>query len=166
MSVYKCPTCDSSNITKLALVIAKSTRTFGLGTLGLGFGGAFTSGSVGMSGNQIARQFPPPFKKSYHPILLVFTLMGAVIEHKEQQEGLMTFAFMVFLVLLVRAIWFNFKVYPKAIEQWDRLFLCNRCGSVFEVINDEPVANPEPVSRAKILKLVKGGKANEGQGKP
>lgn len=160
MSNYVCPTCQSTGITKLALVIAKSTRTFGIGTLGFGFRrGAYTAGSIGASANQIAQQFPPPAPKSYHLFLLTFALIGAVVEHKGHEEGIATIALIVLLVLLVRAIWYNYKVYPAVAAQWERLFLCNRCGSVFEIAPAEPVSETQPApQKAKVLKLIKGGK--------
>jgi len=137
----QCPQCNSDNTQKLSVVYEHGTqniqttgRTYGSG-VGLGRGGfgvglgSSTTSTKGKSQSIAAKNAAPPDKKK---IIIPLALMGA---------GLFTaFAIHGITGLLLVAVggfifWkfsqYNSNTYPPLMEQWQRSWLCNWCGSMF-----------------------------------
>lgn len=136
----QCPACQSDNTQKLSLVYEQGTqnirttgRTYGGGGgIGRGgLGGGFGSATTTTTGKQqtIAAQkaAPPDKKKIILPIIIIAV-------------GIFLFFQMFPLGLLVTAgggflFWkfyrYNSDTFPPLYAQWEKSWVCNKCGTVF-----------------------------------
>lgn len=128
---FKCPNCQSENIQKLSLIyqagssdFSAVTRGAGIGTGGLGIGGASTDGTQ-VSG--LAKKYAPPPK---FPAIKTFVLgfVAALIAGAIANSNLVTWIGIVLSIALgIFFLYSNFKVHPVAMEKWNRKYLCMRC---------------------------------------
>lgn len=134
-SAYACTGCGSEQSRKLSVVHAGglsevNTRTggVGVGLGGIGVGSARTRGTQQTALSQTAA---PPEKKSVSIWLWLLLLMSI--------GGMQTNpALWVVIALGIGAyIWhvmqYNRSVFPKLFREWDRKYMCDRCGLVFSV---------------------------------
>ena len=151
----ECPKCGSPDVRRISMTYkmgVQNTRSRSIGgglalsLLGpmIGMGGAV---SRGQNTSLLAAQVAPPKRKS--PVLrmilwflgidVVFyfvMMIGLVITHHHTTPPLLN----LFLFLLIfgvpafqgiLAARYNRKVYPEQLAQWDRIFICERCGNQF-----------------------------------
>jgi len=145
MTDWQCPRCSSGDLRRAALLYAQGTsrtegtsRSIGLGTFAgrLGIGGS-TSSHSSVSQDDLARLLAPPVRRhSTSQFATVagwaFLLFGLVmIAGQEYWMGsILTIsgAFIsVGLPLQRRAS------YRRALASWERLMVCMRCGTSFEM---------------------------------
>ena len=136
----QCPTCHSDNVQKLSLVYEQGTqnirttgRTTG-GGVGLGRGGLMVGGGGGTTrtkgkSQSIAAQkaAPPDKKKIALPVLLI--VAGVLLFSYSTMLGVAVLAAGGFL--LWKFSQYNSQTYPPLYAQWEKSWLCNKCGSLF-----------------------------------
>lgn len=139
-----CPKCSSNDARSLSLIYREglsiiNTQTTSFGSaMGSGGGTAFGSSSGTTTGRQqsvLSRQAAPPAKKGWilWSILVVAFGLGAVGGMVHPGIGTV-FAIAIAVVsarMVMRARTFNAEEYPGLYQQWERSFMCNRCGEVF-----------------------------------
>jgi len=139
----QCTTCQSDNVQKLSLVYEQGTQNirtsshttgggvgFGRGGLGVG-GGSATTTTTGRSQSIAAQRAAPPDKKK---IGIPFTIAGAGLA-----IALIWGAIPIFLIALAVGgflFWkfsqYNKNVYPPLYAEWQRSWLCNKCGTIYQ----------------------------------
>jgi hypothetical protein len=158
----RCPDCNSVDLKKASLVYQEgqfhvNTRTrlraflFGSDGPNLIVGGAATQG---VHWTQLSKVLSPPRKWSYVKLVLgslvvaLAALFAYVIFVASSPPPVSTLplkmyvflAPVVFLVLAF-AVWrHNHLRFPKEYAQWDRSFICQRCGAVS--LHDVPSSSP------------------------
>lgn len=133
---FSCPNCQSENIQKLSLIyqagssdFSAVTRGVGIGTGGLGVGGASTDGT---QVSALAQKYGPPPKFPAIKTIL-FGLIGSVLVAAFSGSELLGTVFLVALLGLGGFfLYSNFVVHPRAMEKWNRKFLCMRCETLIE----------------------------------
>ncbi len=137
----QCPHCHSDNIQKLSVVYEHGTQNiqttgrtrgsgigFGGGGLGAGIGSARTT-TKGKSQSIAAKNAAPPDKKK---IIIPIAMMGVgllIIKFIHVFPGLLFIAGGGFIFW---KFWqYNKNTYPPLYQQWQRSWLCNRCGEIF-----------------------------------
>ena len=144
---YTCPQCGSENIQRFSVAFRGGASTidtktsatgvgFGGGHLGVGVGGAHTTG-VQMT--QLAQEVAPPAKKGYlFPIIisivayfiLGFTdsFLGNTVSHILSILG---FAGCIWLFAYKNTYLWNKTVWPELYNQWEHSWVCLKCGHKF-----------------------------------
>jgi hypothetical protein len=148
-----CPQCGSTEFTKLSLVYAQGfsdvmgrTRGWGLGFgfegATLGFGRAKTRRRLQ---SKLSQAVSPPRKRSYLRVIKWGTLVSAmvwwVLFYLTAVPGgpkTITASFPLIACfnggVLFFALWIVWRnnriVFPKRYANWDRCFMCRRCGHV------------------------------------
>ena len=147
----RCPQCNSSDLKKVSLAYQEGlsrvkTRSrllgfvFGEGGPDLMVGRATTRG---VQQTELSRTLKPPAKWSYlrlifRSIIFTFVALGAYIVFVASSTPpvstlpLKLYVFLapvVFLVIAFAAWRHNHLVYPLEYAEWDRSFLCQRCGA-------------------------------------
>lgn len=108
---------------------------FGLGSGGpaVGFGGArTTSTSISSLAAQVAPPQPRPTWLYKIGVILPFPAFTQ-IEEKPLGAGIIILIGVVSFVLLSRTNRWNKKELPKLVAQWERRWLCHKCGTVFDL---------------------------------
>ncbi len=150
----RCPKCNSTDLKKVSLVYEKGTfRTeaqtrmraavVGGGGADLLVGRASTRAS---HQSALSKRLSPPVKWSYRKVIswsaLTFLCGGWLVFYVNtitknattvMSPALTDYALIgtvVFTVLLAFVIRHNRSVYPRRFAEWDRSFVCQRCGSV------------------------------------
>jgi hypothetical protein len=149
---FHCRNCNSADLTKVSLAYQEGiyrvkTRTgllglvFGEGGPGLAVGRATTRG---VQQTELSRILKPPLKWSYLRLifrsviaasvgLAAYIIFVASSTPPVSTLPLRVFVFLapVIFVLVASAVWrHNHLVYPMQYANWDRSFLCQRCGAV------------------------------------
>jgi hypothetical protein len=148
----RCSNCNSTDLKKVSLAYQEGTydirtRTgirgllFAGGGPGVLVGGATTRGS---QQSALAKRLSPPSKWSYVKLVLssgVVTLIALffyvqhVMSSPPPVSSLPAKLYVVFapiVLLLVLGIFWrhNQSVYPKRFAEWDRSYICQRCGAM------------------------------------
>jgi len=160
-AIYQCPKCHSEDIKSLRLVWeagTAGTTTAGIGMAGtLSRHGETGLGVLVSKSTQQSllgqKASPPPMKPvgcaSFLAIIGLMMLIGSccVLSGSlgelrtvpDEVQRLSAAAIPVGVVLLfvcvpfsIIAIVYNSKEYPKHMRRWERSYLCNRCGNIFE----------------------------------
>ena len=148
----RCPNCGSTDLKKASLVYEEgSSRIKARSRLrGVSFGDegpnvvVGTAVMKGMYQTELSRALCPPKKRSYGKLLLWAGIVSVVslifYTHTVMSSTSMVSAFPVVMfgvmgavVLLasLAVIWrHNQLVYPRQYAEWDRSFVCQRCGAV------------------------------------
>ena len=135
-----CPTCQSDNVQKLSLVYEQGTqkirtkgRTRG-GGVGIGRGGLLagagsaTTTTTGKSQSIAAEKAAPPDKKQMMlPVGIIAA--GILIGFKAVLVGLALVAIGGFIFWKFHQ--YNKQVFPPLYAQWEKSWLCNRCGTIY-----------------------------------
>lgn len=150
----RCPKCNSTDLKKVSLAheeglssVEARTRLRAVAVGGNGpdliVGRASTRGS---QQSALSKKLSPPMKWSYRKVVswsvLVFLCVGWVVFYVNTttknaatvaSPALTAYvciaAFIVALVLVL-VVGHNRSVYPKRFADWDRSFICQRCGTV------------------------------------
>ena len=144
LSSLACTQCGSAEVRRLSLIYEEglaiiNTRSQGSGVaFGSGGGAAFGSTSTHTTGTQqtaLSKKAAPPAKK--HTILwgifagfvAIMTLSGI----KDFSFMTLVFAGLTYLAVTrtLKAKAYNAMVFPTEHANWQRSFMCNRCGAVF-----------------------------------
>lgn len=142
-----CPKCESEDVQRLAMIYQHGTATsISTGSTLAGVGDDLAVAATVTSGKQqslLAQQAAPPQPKPssdlFHATGLVLLLLGPVVFLMSRDlliSGLMVFVGAI-LFASARAInreaeEYNRTTYPRLKEQWERTWLCLRCGNRFE----------------------------------
>lgn len=153
-TIWQCPDCHSTDLVKLSLVYAGGlseidthSQVRGLALAGDGIGVSFTGTQTGGTlQTHLSRIAAPPHKKRYRYFVLAWALLFIVpgwiaLSLEETQPGnaahvhqLFTWFSWIYLGLLVLALWvlwrYNHRFYPQRYREWDRSFMCRRCGKI------------------------------------
>lgn len=158
----RCPTCNSPDLKKLSLVwqegrFAVNARSRIRGVV-VGEGGPnIVTGKAttrGVHESEIAKRLAPPKKWSYLKLVLwsgvvTFVALIAYVRSVMSAPGpastmpvtLYAVLFPLVFTFLVLLFWrHNTVVYAREYGQWDRSYLCQRCGSV----SQHDLAGPPP----------------------
>lgn len=148
----RCPSCDRADLKKVSLAFQEGlshvkTRNrllglvFGNSGPGLLIGGA---AGRGVQQTELSRTLKPPVKWSYlklalRSLLVTFVAFAAYILFVAASTPpvstlpmkLYVFLAPVVFLMLVFSIWqHNHTTFPREYAQWDRSFICQRCGTV------------------------------------
>jgi hypothetical protein len=143
MSNHYCPKCHSEQIQTLQMVFENGTATavhnssgvgVGIGSggsVGLGFGGSrTTSTSISTLAAKVA---PPQPRKMGIFMAGIFLPVLALVTNN---AGVMFVAVLIaagcFVMGMKMKRW-NKTELPKLVAQWERRWLCHRCGNVFDL---------------------------------
>ena len=150
----RCPSCNGTDLKKLSLAyqegrVRVDTRTrlrgvvVGEGGPNVVVGRATTRGT---HQTELSKQLSPPAKWSYLKLIgwsVVFSLVALVAYVRSVMSGpspasslpvkLYALFFPIVLVVLLALYWrHNHSTYSRQYAQWDRSFVCERCGNVSE----------------------------------
>ena len=139
-----CTQCGSAEVRRLSLIYQEglaiiNTRSQGSGVaFGSGGGAAFGSTSTHTTGTQqtaLSKRAAPPAKK--HTILwaIAAAFVGFLTIGGLAKFSFMTLVFggLTYLAVtqMLKAKAYNAAVFPTQYAQWERSFMCNRCGATF-----------------------------------
>jgi hypothetical protein len=104
--------------------------------MGGGFGVASTSGTINArSQTALSREAAPPAKHRFVVWVIVAVLAGLYVLTTLSNFGtgtlLMLGATAGSIVMARRARHFNLREHPGLMSNWEKSFMCNRCGQVF-----------------------------------
>ena len=154
---WQCPDCQSADLVKLSLVYAAGTSAINGRSRGRGF--AFAENGIGLSFSrtrasgkiqtQLSRMASPPHKKRYRYVIVTWLLgfylalciaapwgriTPAHAAHLHQQFAFFSWMYCAFLVFVLGVLWRNNHVVcPRRYREWDRSFMCRRCGMIVRV---------------------------------
>jgi hypothetical protein len=138
-----CPSCNSTDLKKMSLIYAAGVYESRGRIRGLFFGssdGFLLRKYGGASQSQLSKMASPPKKLPYAaPIILwlvgLFPTMALVARAKlSPLTGLISVAYVLALpVYLLVVLFYNWLVRPKKHRNWERKFMCQRCGALIEV---------------------------------
>jgi hypothetical protein len=137
-----CPNCNSSDVKRVSLIHAAGVYESRGRIRGLvsGSGDGFLFGSYrGTSQSRLSKAMNPPRKLPYvAPVILwlvgLFPTMASVARAKlSPLTGLISVAYVLALpVYFLVALFYNWLVRPKKYKNWERKFMCQRCGALIE----------------------------------
>jgi hypothetical protein len=137
-----CPNCSSTDLRKISLLHAAGIYESQGRFLGLVFGsidGLLFGWYRGTSQSRLSALLSPPRKLPYvAPI--VFWLIGFFVLTSFDAQGKLSWAMAVLSVAyvfilptyLLGSLIYNLFVRPKKFRQWQRKFMCQRCGTIVE----------------------------------
>jgi hypothetical protein len=150
----RCPNCGSSDLKKSSLVYEErryrvDTRTRLRGFLFGGEGPNVIVGRAVMQGvheTQLSKRLRPPLKWSYLKLVgwsvcagftaliaYVHSVMGSSKTASSMPVTIFAVVYFCTLSFLLATFWrHNHLIYPRDYAQWNRSFLCGRCGGVSE----------------------------------
>jgi hypothetical protein len=150
----RCPKCNSTDLKKVSLAYEEGLshadahsrlRAVAVGGNGpdLVVGRATTRES---QQSALSKKLSPPVKWSYKKVIfwsvLVFLCVGwltfytntiaknASTVSSPALAAYVVIAAVIFALILALAVRHNLSVYPKRFAEWDRAFICQRCGAV------------------------------------
>jgi hypothetical protein len=135
-----CPKCGSEQTVNVSLLQMRDTASVALGSVGAGYGrmGGSVNASVtqGQIQSNLAASLAPPQRRTQNFRVAGFLLFGAAILMGSTDSGavgLVAIAGVIFYVIKqgMDINRYNQTEYLEAYEQWERKYLCQRCGNVF-----------------------------------
>jgi hypothetical protein len=118
---HACPRCGSAEIRKLSLIY-----------------------QTGLPANAerkpaheaaLSKQAAPPTKKPavmWVVAAFMFVIVAVAMLWSSRAMTAMAFLFLAIAIgFAVRAMTYNSMVFPRLHDQWERSFMCNRCGNIF-----------------------------------
>jgi hypothetical protein len=137
-----CPNCHSSDVKKASLIHAAGvyeSRGQILGFLAGSGDGLLFGRYRGTSQSRLSKAVRPPRKWPYaSPAILwflgFFILMSFDAQGKLSWEmAALSVAYIIALpAYLLGSLCYSFVVRPRKLKNWDRKFVCQRCGAIFE----------------------------------
>lgn len=146
-TALNCPRCGSDETRQVSLVYAEGTSTTS-GSVHT-YGGSSDGGSGYRFGNysgsqqtELSRRLAPPEEKKHTPlsVTVLFVALGVVAFFVLSAGGTpagvfyigLPIAFLAFYAANGEAREWNATELPKLRAEWERQFLCRRCGAVFK----------------------------------
>jgi len=150
----RCPKCNSTDLKKVSLVYQEGAfRTEGQTRMRAAvIGGSGADVLVGKASTRashqsvLSKRLSPPIKWSYRRLVfwsaLIFTSGGWLVFYintvtknatTATPPALTEYAFVaaaVFAIIGVLVVRHNLSVYPRRFAEWDRSFICQRCGTM------------------------------------
>ena len=150
----RCPKCNSTDLKKVSLVYQEGAfRTEGQTRMRAAvIGGSGADVLVGKASTRashqsvLSKRLSPPIKWSYRRLVfwsaLIFTSGGWLVFYikiiatnatsvsSSPLSGYVLTGGVIFGFVLALALRHNHSVYPKQLAEWDRSFICPRCGTV------------------------------------
>ena len=159
----RCPKCNSDECTKLSLVYLNGISDIRTRSRGRGFdfretAGAFSFKSRGRGTFQthLSKLAGPPRKLPYRNVILwwalglaiLYWLFGELVWIHELSAVRSVTLFPQYAhaysgaALLVLALlgWYNRLVRPRRLRLWERSFMCERCGNIFQPLEQREAA--------------------------
>lgn len=126
------------------------TRTSGVGLgysgggVGIGIGGAK---SKGVSTTLLAAKVSPPLKKLFWLLVLAIisglSLLGAIEQRSTGGIGFWAVLFAIGAWFSYRRIQWNRTQYPQLFDQWEKSWVCHKCGHLFHLdLNSSALSSP------------------------
>jgi|SRR5579864_9195099 len=138
--IVVCPSCSSNDLKKLSLIYMAGTyatkgRSRGIVFSGEGVG-AYTARYRSTHESKLSRLAAPPkrmpvIKPLVYGVVGVFCLPFVRLSRQAWNALFIVYCALV-LLYLAWAVFSNLFRYPKALQQWESLFMCQRCGTVIE----------------------------------
>jgi hypothetical protein len=149
---FRCPNCNSTDLRSLSLAFQEgrfslNTRSRLRGVV-VGDGGADVVVAAatmrGVQQSDLSKKFSPPTKWSYGKVILwavavsfvaLVIYVRSVMSHSGPASSLpvtlYAVIFPIVLIVLFAAIWrHNHSTYSREYVEWNRSFVCERCGTV------------------------------------
>ncbi len=138
----QCTTCQSDNVQRLSLIYEQGTHNIrttghttgagvGIGRGGLGFGGgSATTTTTGKSQTIAARKAAPPDKKKIG-IPFAIAAVGLVLM-PVMGTPVLLIALAIGGFLFWKYSQYNKNVYPPLYAAWEKSWLCNKCGAIYQ----------------------------------
>lgn len=143
-----CPACQSNNTKKLSMVYATGTRNYSSSSRGSGFSSRGTISSRSTRRNSssqtaLATAASPPKRNSLINLIFLFIVLPFVLmpltsilsQEPDISIFKLIFAFILFIAFSVGAF-FLYKLINKPYEKrkadWNRAWICMRCGNVYD----------------------------------
>jgi hypothetical protein len=143
-----CPNCNSTNLKKLSLTHAAGVYESRGRLGGLFIGGSdglFFARYTGKSQSRLSKMVAPPGKMPYvAPVILwllgFFILMA--FDGRGKLSWLMGMISATYILMIpvyfLAALFYNWFVRPKKHKDWERNFMCQRCGTLIEPLAVKP----------------------------
>jgi hypothetical protein len=141
---FSCPSCGSENTQKISLLYQSGTTNVRLGSIGVGGTGTGHLGiGVGATGgcaqSDLARQYAPPKKLDPSTqmgcLIVIGVILTPIMYALTDSKIFAVFVLIIFIaavaLLYNHAERHNTKVFPQQFAEWDKKFLCLRCGVIF-----------------------------------
>src|SRR5262249_14559242 len=148
----RCPSCSSTDLKRLSIAyqegrfsVSTNSRLSGV-VVGAGGPDVVTGRATtqGVQQSDLSRKLSPPTKWSYRKVLLwsiaisfvalvvyVRSVMSQAAPVSTLPVTLYAIIFPVVLVFLLALVWrHNHSAYQRQYADWDRSFICQRCGTV------------------------------------
>lgn len=147
-NVYICPYCQSENIQSYNIAYAGGVSSVNGVTTGVGIGmngrvGVGIGNTVGTQQTALSMMAEPPKKKSttglfikgtlgiYFGLGIVFLVSGLSKSNWSLVIYIVAYAILVYNIHR-RTVW-NREVYPELRRDWERTYICLRCGNKFRL---------------------------------
>ena len=151
-----CPKCNSTDLKKVSLAYEEGTFRAEAQTRmrAAVVGGSGADLIVGRASTRashqsaLSKKLRPPLKWSYRKVMfwsvLVFLCGGWLVFYvntvgknattviSPALTGYAVIAAIVFAFMVALVVRHNISVYPKRFAEWDRSFICERCGALFK----------------------------------
>ena len=139
-NVFECPYCQSENIQSYNIAYASGFSNVSGVTTGVGVG---VGNTVGTQQTVLSMMATPPKKKSTTSLFIMGTLgiyfgLGLVLLvsglSKSNWSLLLYIGAYAILIYAIhrRTVW-NRTVYPQLRRDWERTYICLRCGNKFRL---------------------------------
>lgn len=135
-----CPSCSSNDLKKLSLIyIAGSYETTGR-SRGIVFNGegvgAYRARHRSIHESKLSRLAAPPKKMPFlkpliYGVVGMFCLPFVRLNHQAWNAMFLGYCALV-LLYVGWAVFFNIFRYPKALQRWELLFMCQGCGAIIQ----------------------------------
>ena len=150
-----CLNCTSTDLRKVSLTHAAGvyeSQGWFLGFLLGGMDGPLFGRYRGTSQSRLSRMLNPPRKLPYVAPTILW-LIGFFVLMSFDARGKLSWAMAVLSVAYILALpayllgslCYNFVVRPRKLKNWERKFMCQRCGAISE---DESKKSADPQVRA------------------
>ena len=159
----QCPNCSTDKCTKLSLVYLNGVSDVRTTARGRGFdfgamAGAFSFRSRGRGRfqTQLSKMAGPPLKLRYRHLILCWGLglgimhwlFGYLVWLRELSDVRSVALFTQYahalagiaLFVLASFWWYNHRVRPERLRRWERSFMCDRCGQIFQSFEQKEAA--------------------------
>ena len=159
----RCPKCNSDECTRLSLVYLNGISDIRTRSRGRGFdfgetAGAFSFRSRGRGTFQtrLSKLAGPPQKLPYRHVIvwwglglvIIYWLFGDLVSIHQLSAVRSVTLFPQYahaysgVALLVLAFlgWYNHQVRPQRLRRWEISFMCDRCGNIFQPLEQQEAA--------------------------
>lgn len=147
-NIFKCPYCQSENIQSYNIAYAGGFSNVNGVTTGVGIGmggrvGVGVGNTVGTQQTALSMMAAPPEKKSTTGLFIkgaigIYFGLGLILLvsgfSKSNWSLIIYFgAYAILLYIIHRRTVWNREVYPQLRKDWERTYICLRCGNKFRL---------------------------------